>query len=149
MVFDMTTRPKAFPAFEGVLNGKSPQVAVRRQFELVSVTPKKVANARWPTIFDHRGDISVPRIASDIVKSIYAAKGYLHHLKTDKVARDNFETCMKRFTPHRQHFRPAEGLIFRTAQGRILARCGDGRHGVVRRKNEEADGGSTRNRRSR
>jgi hypothetical protein len=53
----------------------------------------------WPVEYNCRAIISVRSLQIDIIKSIYGKAGYLHHIRTDSMARERFARCMKVIFP--------------------------------------------------
>jgi hypothetical protein len=82
-------QPRRLIAWTVLESNRNPSIEIVQENPtkqvLKSVTP-------WPVFYDHRVFVSVPSLASDIVDSV---PRYLRHLKTVKVARDNFKKCMK------------------------------------------------------
>jgi len=73
----------------------------KRPIELIHHPPKllKKSIRPWDVSYDTRALVSIKRIRADIVKSIYGRSGYLHHLKTDGIARERFAKCMVVYFP--------------------------------------------------
>ena len=53
----------------------------------------------WPVGYDHRVEISVHRLRTDAVSSIYGNSGYLQHLRSNRDARERFAQCMVEYYP--------------------------------------------------
>jgi len=103
-VFDTSTKPNTFGAVSRRrlawtvnASAQSPAIHVTKypkpRFLQRTLTP-------WPVSYDHRIRVSVRKLAADVVKSIYGRSGYLYHLESDTVARQNFRSCLKDLYPH-------------------------------------------------
>ena len=103
VVFDTATKPRSFigqPArritWTVYAAKRSLPIEVldlpTRQFLSQTTRP-------WPVWFNCRVKISVRKLFTDIVKSIYGPSGYLRTLQVDRTAREHFARCMVLYYP--------------------------------------------------
>jgi hypothetical protein len=73
----------------------------KRPIELIYHEPRPLKKSirPWDVSYDTRILVSIKRLQADIVKSIYGRSGYLHHLKSDRIAREHFAKCMVVYFP--------------------------------------------------
>ena len=102
-VFDTATKPRSFI-------GQPPRriawtvCAAKRTLPIEVLdlpTPQFLRRTvrPWPVWFNCRVKISIRKLFTDVVKSIYGPSGYISNLKTDKNGREHFARCMVLYFP--------------------------------------------------
>jgi hypothetical protein len=101
LVFDTTNRKEFAGQKDRQITWSVHASKRSNPIEVVDHAPKlfKKSVRPWPVSYNCRVHISVRTFQIDIVKSIYGATGYLHHLQSNLTARENFAKCMKVLFP--------------------------------------------------
>jgi hypothetical protein len=100
IVFDTTTKmlpppPRRIVWSVGIFARKK----AIRLIDYSTPQTKLKTHTPWPMSYDSRIFVSLTALRNDIVKSIRGPTGYMHHLRSDSLARTHFAQCMKTYFP--------------------------------------------------